>query len=64
MDCIAKLLKMQTIIEPIIKIPRNKSYLEVVIVVVSNKLNCKNEGKKAHVANNHKVANIDLWHKI
>jgi hypothetical protein len=53
---------MQSIIEPIVKIQRNKSYLEVVIVV-SNKLNSMNEGKKAQVANNHKVTNIDLWHK-
>jgi hypothetical protein len=54
---------MQTIIEPIVKIPRNKSYLEVVIVVVSNKFNGMNEGKKVQVANDHKVTNIDLWHK-
>ncbi len=62
LDCITKLLKMQTIIEPIVKILRNKSYLEVVIIVVSNKHNYKNEGKKVQVANNHKVTNIDLWH--
>jgi hypothetical protein len=54
---------MQTIIQPIVKIPRNKYYLEVVIIVVSNKLNCRNERKKVQVANNHKVTNIDLWHK-